>query len=642
MIDLLGALGETIINLLIGILILVLEFILIIVAFLLDLIINTFAFLLDGDFMSKVYSALPVLSQADDILTTAGVGIAVILLAVMIYHMILAPLISGGKNAVYPSMVVFRTLIVIPLVMCAESISVWLSRLFASFYSVMAGAFSTQLSPYQSGGNPFYLSSAMASFFGQQLSDFSNAPTTAIQTISDSTGFPEGVMDTLSSALGILLVLILVILVGWNLIQFFLELFERFAVMFLIMKISPLTLATAIYPSSENIAKSWLRFFIGQFTLWVLQAMCMGWCVGCLASPNMFASAFSGSTATTALLAWAGISYGLINMSRHVDDYINKLGLTAAVTGSDFFGDLTGMARAIGVGKDAAKAVGGAAHSAGDAFGKAGNAVSQGASVLGDKIPDDAVKNAFTKAGEAITQHGPLSTAAGLAAASTAAMAGAPLLPIVGAGLATKAGVQAAANMAKQHSQDNLNSKLAVSAPMRDAPSGTTAKQDFKTKDTDNRNVKDFENSATFTRPDGVVAAEQTVNGKVDISNPDQPNFTTDAVSRDYQLGAVNDDTAKFSLDGKDYQTVYDGSEAKTYSFDKNGNMNSAPVVTQRQNFKHGAADAAYSASQQLSAKKQRETFEAGGGNFRGGGAGKRDFHAGGGDTRGGGTGRNK
>lgn len=640
MIDLLGALGETIINLLIGILILVLEFILIIVAFLLDLIINTFAFLLDGDFMSKVYSALPVLSQADDILTTAGVGIAVILLAVMIYHMILAPLISGGKNAVYPSMVVFRTLIVIPLVMCAESISVWLSRLFASFYSVMAGAFSTQLSPYQSGGNPFYLSSAMASFFGQQLSDFSNAPTTAIQTISDSTGFPEGVMDTLSSAVGILLVLILVILVGWNLIQFFLELFERFAVMFLIMKISPLTLATAIYPSSENIAKSWLRFFIGQFTLWVLQAMCMGWCVGCLASPNMFASAFSGSTATTALLAWAGISYGLINMSRHVDDYINKLGLTAAVTGSDFFGDLTGMAHAIGVGKDAAKAASGAASGVARGVGDAKDAAK---SYLGEKAQN--IQSSFTKGGGGISgvkqvvQDGAVNAAknvgsgiannAGKLATAGALLAGTSLAPAVLAGAAA----HAAAKAGKTALNNSLNDKLSKTAPMRDAPSGTTAKQSFKTQDTNERNVKDFENRATFTRPDGVVAAEQTVNGKVDISNPDQPNFTTDAVSRDYQLGTVNDDTAKFSLDGKDYRTVYDGSEAKTYSFDKNGNMNSAPVVTQRQNFKHGAADAAYSASQQLSAKKQRETF---------GSAGKRDFHAGGGDTRGGGTGRNK
>ena len=352
--DVLASLGTSIINFLVDALLLIVEFFLVIITFFLDLIINTFSFMFSDGFMGKVYGALPVISQADSTLTAIGIGIAAMLLAAMIYHMMVAPLLSGGKNAVYPSMVVFRTLFVFPLVFCAEAISIWLSNLFTEFYSVMTTAFWDQLGNYR-GGNPFYLTTAAAKFLA---GDFANwlDPNEANETvISGATGLPEAVMDTISSAVGMILVLILVILVGWNLIQLFLEMFERFAVMFFIMKISPLTLATAINPSSENIAKSWVKFFFGQFSLWVLQVMCMGWVIGCLGptSLELFSNEFPG---VEGLLAWAGISYGLINMSRHVDDYINKLGLTAAISGSDFFGDVGTL---MGLVNTARKAIGG-------------------------------------------------------------------------------------------------------------------------------------------------------------------------------------------------------------------------------------------------------------------------------------------
>lgn len=354
----LGVLGEVVIDFIGNILIFALSLILCIVAVILDVIINTFSFLLETDFVSKVYEALPVLSQADNVLTFMGVAIAIILLLIMIFHMGLAPVLSSGKNVAYPSMVVIRTMLVIPLVICAESISIYLSNLFTTFYSVMSSAFSAQIGGYTSDSSPFYLTGALVKFSGYSLTNIISPEYSS--AIEESLGFTDGLMDTISSAVATILIFVLVILVGWNLIQFFLELFERFATMFFIMKVSPLCLATAIYPSTESIAKSWIRFFVGQFSLWVLQIMCVGWILGCLGSPEMFSDTFANSNGRlTGVLAWAGISYGLINMSRHVDDYINKLGLTAATTGSDFFRDISSITNTIGTaqkGFSAAKA----------------------------------------------------------------------------------------------------------------------------------------------------------------------------------------------------------------------------------------------------------------------------------------------
>lgn len=362
--DIAAFVGEFVINFIVSILIIAIILVLVICALILDVIINTFSFLFETDFVSKVYEALPVLSQADNVLTVMGVAIAIILLLVMIFHMGLAPVLSAGKNVAYPSLVVFRTLFVIPLVICAESISVYLSNLFTTFYTVMSSAFSEQIGGYTSSTSSYYLSAALIQFLKEDavmtVTDFFSAT-------EESLGFLDGVMDIISSAVAMILIFVLVILVGWNLIQFFLELFERFATMFFIMKVSPLCLATAIYPSTEMIAKSWLRFFVGQFSLWVLQIMCVGWVIGCVGSPSLFMETFADTNGRmTGILAWAGISYGLINMSRHVDDYINKLGLTAATTGSDFFRDVSALAGtistakhgvngAIGLGKGVAK-----------------------------------------------------------------------------------------------------------------------------------------------------------------------------------------------------------------------------------------------------------------------------------------------
>lgn len=142
---------------------------------------------------------------------------------------------------------------------------------------------------------------------------------------------------------------------------------------------------------------------------------------------------------------------------------------------------------------------------------------------------------------------------------------------------------------------------------MRDAPSDTARmKQDFRTNDTNNPNIKDFSNTETFTRSDGSVSAEQTVKGSVDVSDAGHPQFTTSEISRDYELKSPGYDSASFSLDGKDYQTNYnsDNKAYQTYSIDKDGNKSQTPVVTQKQSFKNGASDAAYEASKQLSNTK--------------------------------------
>lgn len=575
MLDFAAFVGESIINLIVNILIIALILILLICALILDVIINTFSFLFETDFVSKVYEALPVLSQADNVLTVMGVAIAVILLLVMIFHMGLAPLLSAGKNVAYPSLVIFRTLFVIPLVICAESISVYLSNLFTTFYSVMSSAFSAQIGGYTSSTTPFYLTTALAKFL---VEDVVMTFTDFFTATEQSLGFFDGVMDIISSAVSMILIFVLVILVGWNLIQFFLELFERFATMFFIMKISPLCLATAIYPSTEMVAKSWLRFFIGQFSLWVLQVMCVGWVIGCLGSPDLFLETFADTNGRmTGILAWAGISYGLINMSRHVDDYINKLGLTAATTGSDFFRDIASLARAIHTGKQGAKAAIG--------FGKG---VAKGAAYIRSALrkPDPGTSLATVTPPAPPAQTDTASTSSSSSGSpdnKTAAMTPAGRTE---SGLTRQTNLQTGANTGAINQEDYETIKALH--PETDGRYDNTF--GFARAQTDKAGFNNVLYKSAFRNSDGIItkvsstyAIENTTGNGPRIS--DKQTFVPFELSCDERGAPVlrnenGHNRVDFSQLGQSMCSVDNGNSISVFACDKDGNHGDTPVNT--------------------------------------------------------------
>ena len=579
----LAALGEAIINLVIGILMLILQYLLTIVAFILDTIIYTFSFMLSTDFMTKVYAAISWLDDVDKAATLIGIAIAIILLLVMIINMGIAPILSAGKNIPYPSLIIFRTLTVIPLVICAEKISILLSNLFASFYSMMysvySGTFTTQ----------FFLTNAMTSFLD-------NVGGLTAPTLSESAqgtlGFTEAIMITISDAVGIILILILVILVGWNLIQLFLEMFERFATMFFLMKISPLTIATAIYPASEKVAKSWISFFIGQFSLWVLQIMAMGWVMSCLGNPEPFTEQFDSNI--TALLCWAGMSYGLINMSRHIDDYINKLGLTAAITGSDFFRDVASLSHAISTGRNAIKDVGNVAKGTAGFVAGAGKFTAR----TGSRIIHGAAERGNPLSGLAAGAAGAVSDAAGAASniansnvgkalpgvigMTAGAVAGvATANPFIGAAVATGASAVSSAVGGVVGKAVNKVGDVAKKAEIKSTIPHSQSKGHGEVK-SDVKDIKfskgqdgteKFTASVEGKNKDGVVTSSNVVKGDVGKTATGAAKAVNTQDHSVYSYGGMSKDgnAASFTWKGQDYTTRYDAETQKysTYSGNK-------------------------------------------------------------------------
>lgn len=657
----LARIGESVLDIVVGIIVTILEFILMLIAFVLDIIINTFSFIFQDDFMSKLYDALPALSQVDGLMTVMGLGIAILLLMAMLYQMAMGPLLSNKTQPrAYVGLVLARSFTVIPLVICAEKLTLWLSNLFATFYSAMLETYKPQLDGYLGGGGqPFYLTNAIASFMGDNLTDDGLIDTVVgVDNIQQGLGFTESVMETLSGLAGVVITIVLVVLVGWNLLQFFLEIFERFAVMFFIMKVSPLCISTAINPSTQNIATSWLKFFIGQFTLWVLQVMCMGWVIGCLGNPGAFVDSFTND-AFGAHLAWAGICYGLINMSRHVDDYINKLGLTAATTGSDFFRDLNSIASAIGTGQSVAKAsksvakgvvnginkgntmMGSVASSASDKFTKGfeaakekdfeagvstgntakymaagiGNVAGSAASAVNEKIKNvpDALKNTASK----IADNGAVRAAATTSALVVGGMSLGPAGVAAAAGLTGMvSGARAKAkngDVVKAAKKEMATKNTIQSMHQLDGSAAGKAKFDTtvempKEVAPDKVEKGSFTSTATKTNSAGVVTDAEIIRGQIIPENDMENNQEKSTVTIDHrdtyhQESSDREGKAKFSINNKSNYVTKDisdetGEAYATYQLDKEGNETLKFV--QKAHHEGGAASASYDAAKQI------------------------------------------
>ena len=335
----LGFLGDTVMELIVGAFTVLLELIAIIVAFILDVIMGAFEVLFEPQFLQTVYNAIPALTLFDKIITVSGITIAVAITGVALIHTMLIPLITSGQKSGYPSGIALRCFMSIVAVVVARNFAVLMTNFLGVFY--------TAFHQTAADGGAFGSFSILGTITSDAVTSLFSG--NALPRYENIGGIGAGILDAIVVPIQFLITFLMMLLVGWNLIHFYLELFERYAAMFFLIKITPLAFATIASPNTDKVAKSWCSFFAGQGALWVLQSFSLALIQSDLAHLDNFTAAFgqsiggtSGST-MVGFFVWAGTAYGLISLARHMDNYINKLGLTAAVTGDGFFRDLASL-----------------------------------------------------------------------------------------------------------------------------------------------------------------------------------------------------------------------------------------------------------------------------------------------------------
>lgn len=243
--------------------------------------------------------------------------------------------------------------------------------------------------------------------------DIATAPYTALMEIS-MTGEDftfAGVEQALSNGLttiisvvsvvGLLLLVILEIALGWNYFKLLLETVERYIVVGVLCYTSPLAYAMGASKTTSNVFRSWCRMVGSQLLLlvmnvWFLRAFnsSMGQYIG---------NGGALSTGQGSIFLWMFCALAFLKTAQKFDSYLASIGLNVAQTGSSMGMELLMAARVIsGIGsgtRSAGSVFRGGSSATGTGAASAGFASGFAGKFKGNSYVRDAVVNGGTRMG---------------------------------------------------------------------------------------------------------------------------------------------------------------------------------------------------------------------------------------------------
>ena len=167
------------------------------------------------------------------------------------------------------------------------------------------------------------------------------------------------------SVVGLILILILEIALGWNYFKLLLETVERYIVVGVLCYTSPLAFSMGGSKATNTVFRSWCRMVGSQLLLLVMNVWFLR---GFASSMGQFIA--NGGALTSgkgSIFLWMFCALAYLKCAQRFDSYLASIGLNVAQTGSSMGMELMMAARVI-------SGVGNSARSAGNVFSRSGSA----------------------------------------------------------------------------------------------------------------------------------------------------------------------------------------------------------------------------------------------------------------------------
>ena len=167
-----------------------------------------------------------------------------------------------------------------------------------------------------------------------------------------------------ASVVGMVLIIILLIALGWNYFKLLLETVERYIVVGVLCYTSPLAFSLGGSKATNTVFKSWCRMVGSQLLLLVMNVWFLR---GFASSMGQFiANGGALSTGKGSLFLWLFCALAYLKCAQRFDSYLGSIGMNVAQTGSSMGMELMMAARVL-------TGVGGGAKTAGNVFGRGGS-----------------------------------------------------------------------------------------------------------------------------------------------------------------------------------------------------------------------------------------------------------------------------
>lgn len=158
-----------------------------------------------------------------------------------------------------------------------------------------------------------------------------------------------------ASVVGLILIIILLIALGWNYFKLLLETVERYVVVGVLCYTSPLAFSLGGSKATNTVFRSWCRMVGSQLLLLVMNVWFLR---GFASSMGQFiANGGALSTGKGSIFLWMFCALAYLKCAQRFDSYLGSIGLNVAQTGSSMGMELLMAARVItGVGSGARSA----------------------------------------------------------------------------------------------------------------------------------------------------------------------------------------------------------------------------------------------------------------------------------------------
>lgn len=201
---------------------------------------------------------------------------------------------------------------------------------------------------------------------------------------------------SMSSAVGSLLIIILMISLGWNYFRLLLEVVERYIVVGVLCYTSPLAYTMGASKDTSPVFKSWCRMVGSQLLLLVMN-------VWFLRAFNSSVGQYIGSGGALSnghgsVFLWLFCALAFLKVAQRFDSYLASIGLNVAQTGAGLGMELLVASRLVLGG------VGGGFRSAGSMFSGGGGPVGGGLGGFAGKFMDRFKGNSYVR--DAVVQGG--------------------------------------------------------------------------------------------------------------------------------------------------------------------------------------------------------------------------------------------
>ena len=176
------------------------------------------------------------------------------------------------------------------------------------------------------------------------------------------------------SVVGLLLIIILEIIIGWNYFKLLLETVERYIVVGVICYTSPLAYAMGASKTTSNVFRSWCHLVGSQLLMLVMNVWFLR---GFNSSMGQFiASGGVLSNGHGSIFLWLFCALAFLKTAQKFDSYLSSIGVNVAQTGGNMGMELLMAARTV-------SGIGGSSRSAGSVFRGGSTATGTGAAATG-------------------------------------------------------------------------------------------------------------------------------------------------------------------------------------------------------------------------------------------------------------------